>query len=675
MPGSRWSLPAAALGLVGVLVATLTAAAPAPAETAAVPAAARCVSQVTTTVSTGAVASVQADTGTYLVTLLDGTIYGWGLNQGSRFQDGTTVSWDSPTVAQALMDQGYDQIEFGEDATIALKDGQVYTWGSGQYGQLGTGSYLAPGQAVGTPQHVTALAGETVVQVAAGWGWNAALTDDGRVFTWGWNNWGTLGHTSVGNEGNGTVTNVPTPTLVPGIPAVASIQVGTWSALAITTDGDVWGWGRPTAGVLGNGRDSTTTGGGDEGQTPVRIDQLSGLGLTEIALTELTGAGRTTDGKVYTWGDTVNGATGQVSPSWPALPAQILADQTVVSLGGDNGLYYVRGGFIALTDAGTVYFWGDNYQGWAGNGTTTAVTTPTQVDLGGETVQVLSAGGGSAAVVTTTGKLYTWGNTPSGDLLVPTLQMEFGGAELTTTNYSTSIAASWTSTVDSITGYTLTWSTADQMIGSRTVDAGTTAFTVTGLTPSTDYQLELTATTSTGVSAVAPIITQVTTLAPPSFTMTAPATATSGEQWTVGLTAQDEQGATIATDLTGMVTLSSTAADDVIDGLTVTLGAPGTRTLTAVGPCGQSVAVVEVAAVDPVDPTPTPTDPTTPPTDPTPSPSTTAGPGTTADPGTTVVAPGVLAITGTELAWGGVIALLLIVVGVGVVAARRRHLD
>ncbi|KAI4503725.1 hypothetical protein M0802_001128 [Mischocyttarus mexicanus] len=78
----------------------------------------------------------------------------------------------------------------GFDHTILLaKNGDVYSMGMGTRGQLGHGDL----EDCDEPQLIEALAGLNVVQVsAAGWH-NAVVTDQGDLYTWGWNVNGELG--------------------------------------------------------------------------------------------------------------------------------------------------------------------------------------------------------------------------------------------------------------------------------------------------------------------------------------------------------------------------------------------------------------------------------------------------------------------------------------------------
>ncbi|KAL2737934.1 RCC1 domain-containing protein 1 isoform X1 [Vespula squamosa] len=78
----------------------------------------------------------------------------------------------------------------GFDHTIMLAaNGDVYSMGMGTRGQLGHGDL----EDCDEPQLIEALAGLNVVQISAG-GWhNAVVTDQGDLYTWGWNVNGELG--------------------------------------------------------------------------------------------------------------------------------------------------------------------------------------------------------------------------------------------------------------------------------------------------------------------------------------------------------------------------------------------------------------------------------------------------------------------------------------------------
>ncbi|CAB3370488.1 Hypothetical predicted protein [Cloeon dipterum] len=128
--------------------------------------------------------------------------------------------------------------------SIALtEDGMVYSWGDGDYGKLGHGNCATQK----FPRLVTgALSGKVVVAVHAGYRHSAAVTEDGELYTWGEGDYGRLGHgDSVGRN---------MPTLVRDIAGVGGVACGSAHTLAVSMDGKtVWSFGGGDNGKLGHG--------------------------------------------------------------------------------------------------------------------------------------------------------------------------------------------------------------------------------------------------------------------------------------------------------------------------------------------------------------------------------------------------------------------------------------
>nr|XP_029502142.1 probable E3 ubiquitin-protein ligase HERC3 isoform X2 [Oncorhynchus nerka] len=87
-----------------------------------------------------------------------------------------------------------------------------------------------------------------VIQVACGDHHSIALTQDGKVFTWGQNSRGQLG---LGKGEPRTLSPQPLKSLS-GIP-LAQITAGGDHSFALSLSGAVFGWGKNGAGQLGLG--------------------------------------------------------------------------------------------------------------------------------------------------------------------------------------------------------------------------------------------------------------------------------------------------------------------------------------------------------------------------------------------------------------------------------------
>lgn len=93
-------------------------------------------------------------------------------------------------------------------------DGTLYTWGAGPYGELGNGTSGA-----GAKQGVPTSVGSGYVYGAAGYTHRLALKNDGKIYTWGSNNKGQLGTGKTSGETKpaaikftGSIVDPPDPT-------------------------------------------------------------------------------------------------------------------------------------------------------------------------------------------------------------------------------------------------------------------------------------------------------------------------------------------------------------------------------------------------------------------------------------------------------------------------------
>jgi alpha-tubulin suppressor-like RCC1 family protein len=111
--------------------------------------------------------------------------------------------------------------------------GDVYTWGSGHYGQLGIGSR----ENKTSPVLVSSLQGKRITKISCGSFHTLALTELSNVFSWGRGAHGRLGH---GNEDDLTV-----PKLMESFLSrkTKDISGGHRHTAAVTMDGAVYCWG------------------------------------------------------------------------------------------------------------------------------------------------------------------------------------------------------------------------------------------------------------------------------------------------------------------------------------------------------------------------------------------------------------------------------------------------
>jgi alpha-tubulin suppressor-like RCC1 family protein len=259
----------------------------------------------------------------------DGTVWAWGQGGIKQLGDGNIA--DSPTPVQVSGLTNVTRIAAGRYHNLAGRaDGTVWAWGWNFYGQLGNGSngdssvpVLAPmvngeclpvlpmvcptapdvqalaagsqhslvqrsdlyvwgwgdnfrgqiGDSIGaagrnSPGPLGALLNGTGFrQFAAGSEFNMALKMDGTILMWGTNAQEVLGV-------NLGASSTPTPTAIPTLSGVTQVTAGFEHALALKSDGTVWGWGRNTYGQV--------TGSYSIVSTPAQTGFQSGAFLTGV---------------------------------------------------------------------------------------------------------------------------------------------------------------------------------------------------------------------------------------------------------------------------------------------------------------------------------------------------------------------------------------------------------
>ncbi len=167
-------------------------------------------------------------------------------------RDGTVWVWgDKRTIPARVPDlRGVRAIAAANDENVAIKrDGTVWTW-SGT-----TGDQQDAMNGGSSPRVVPGLI--DVVTVAVAGQADMALRQDGTVWAWGGDAWGELGDGRTDNNFH------PEPTRVRRLAGVTAITGGGCNGLALTGEGRVWTWGGNDFGQLGNGHsggDSTTPG-------------------------------------------------------------------------------------------------------------------------------------------------------------------------------------------------------------------------------------------------------------------------------------------------------------------------------------------------------------------------------------------------------------------------------
>ena len=181
------------------------------------------------------------DDASYAV-LEDGTVWAWGRGVSNNLGVALRGTTERHTPGQVPGLTDVVRIAARGAGVIAvLRDGSVRAWGEVPP-FLTNGTRVFPG--VAPPMTIAGLA--DVVDIAGGPSGGHALTRAGQVFAWGANGKGQLGTGSAAMEERG-------PAVVPGVADVVSLATVNGAAVVVRRDGRVWSWGSNEQGGLGHG--------------------------------------------------------------------------------------------------------------------------------------------------------------------------------------------------------------------------------------------------------------------------------------------------------------------------------------------------------------------------------------------------------------------------------------
>ena len=172
---------------------------------------------------------------------------------GSKRTAPPTYEELAPRCVDILSSLSVVQLSCGTaHSACVTHDGKVLTWGEGKDMRLGYESAQEEG-----PRMVEGLEGENITSVTCGERFTAALTDTGRVFTWGHAGGGLLGGANalgreVSSASDGAMPGVISVLEDEGV-EIIEISAGKTHMIALDSDGMVWSWGKGEYGRLGNG--------------------------------------------------------------------------------------------------------------------------------------------------------------------------------------------------------------------------------------------------------------------------------------------------------------------------------------------------------------------------------------------------------------------------------------
>ena len=329
----------------------------------------------------------------------DGDLWAWGLISCNQdYSETTTHLYPIRIMEEAIsISTSIGEIPWssGNTHSMALTaDGMLWVWGvdireanalARSTGSRGWGSPSRQFSNIHTPINIMS----NVVSVSAGGGHALAITSDGTLWGWGKSWSGQLGESRSDSRGR--------PVVI--MDDVIAVSAGSAHTMIVTSNGDLWTCGRNSSGQLGDG--TTDERRGPINQSPLKImydvNVISAGSSHSMAITS--------SGDLWAWGCNRYGQLGDGTTENRYSPIKIAHDMDLVSAGGSHTM--------AISYDGTLWGWGANRNGQLGDGTTENRYSPVWIM---DDVVAVSVGYAHTLAITSDGTLWAWGWNYAGQL-------------------------------------------------------------------------------------------------------------------------------------------------------------------------------------------------------------------------------------------------------------------
>ncbi|KAJ0097762.1 hypothetical protein Patl1_28023 [Pistacia atlantica] len=270
---------------------------------------------------------------------------GWAGQVGDfgRLGHGNSSDLFTPQPIKALHGLRIKQIACGDSHCLAVTmEGEVQSWGRNQNGQLGLGTT----EDALVPQKIQAFQGVSIKMVAAGAEHSVAVTENGELYGWGWGRYGNLG---LGDRNDRLIPEKISTLNLQG-ERMVMVACGWRHTISVSSSGGLYTYGWSKYGQLGHGDFK-------DHLVPHKLEALRDSFISQISGGWRHTMALTSDGKLYGWGWNKFGQVGVGDNADHCSPVQKVVQ---ISCGWRHTL--------AVTDRQNVYSWGRGTNGQLGHG-------------------------------------------------------------------------------------------------------------------------------------------------------------------------------------------------------------------------------------------------------------------------------------------------------------------
>jgi alpha-tubulin suppressor-like RCC1 family protein len=328
---------------------------------------------------------------------LPSTVEHWGSFFGGR----KGVNFDLASSPVALTVPGtIAEIGTSNSTQYALlTNGSLYAWGLGNEGQLGDGSTVS---SFTKPVRVRFPSGVKIASIPTdAMPFDAALAVDTEGNVWGWGQNGP-GEFCLQNTG---IYTIPAKLPLSDVTVVA----GASNHALYDAHGTVYACGSNDAGDLGDGSKRSTS-------RPAKVVGLDGSLVTELLASFANSGALLSNGEYFDWGYDGNGQLGDGQFKTSDVPVRVNLPDPVTQV-AQGGSIWDNGQTLVMLSNGSLWAWGANFNGQLGDGTTRSQASAVRLyPPAGVTYEYLATGAITSYAISTTGAVYAWGASPVGQI-------------------------------------------------------------------------------------------------------------------------------------------------------------------------------------------------------------------------------------------------------------------